>query len=228
MNEIFDRYVADCVPKLGERTQRQTMRHLRVLREAFGHRVPTVDPIKPKDVGRFLDVQTGKQHRNKAVATLSAVMTNAVGRWYVEGCEVNPCLKVVRHESHPRTRYITDVEFLGVHDCAPFAIRLAMDLALLLGQRQGDLLDLSWVDVWPTYIDVTQGKTGRHLGIKITEAVTEVLLAARRRPPMMPRLACDPYPHRRALHARRLPRQVASTPDDVPRARNHSGKPDVP
>lgn len=58
MNEVFDKYVKDCIPRLGLGTQRDYVRHVMVLREHFGALVPGA--IKPKDVGRFLDVQTGK------------------------------------------------------------------------------------------------------------------------------------------------------------------------
>jgi hypothetical protein len=58
MNEVFDRYERECVPNLGIRTQIDYKRHLRILRQHFGHFVPGT--IKPRDVGRFLDVQGAK------------------------------------------------------------------------------------------------------------------------------------------------------------------------
>lgn len=185
MNEVFDRYVRDCLPKLAPSTQRQTIGHLKVLRAWCGHRVPTADPLKPRDIIRFLDVDTAKQHRNKIVATLSVVFTNAIGRWCVDGCEVNPCLKVVRHESRPRDRYVTDDEFFAVRALALPSVQIAMDLALLTGQRQGDIVQLRWANVHETYIEIRQGKTGKLLGIKITPAITEVLARARARTPWL-------------------------------------------
>jgi integrase len=200
MNQVFDRYEAECVPELGARTQRDYRRHLLTLRQHFGAFVPGT--IKPKDVGRFLDVKTGKQHRNKVVAVLSSVMGFAVGAWYIDGCDVNPCQNVRRHECHPRTRYVTDDEFHAVRSLAPFSVQLAMDLALLTGQRQGDILDMTWLTVHETHIDVIQGKTGKHLGIRITPALEEVLLRARRYKPFIgPRLYIvrtrngEPYTH---------------------------------
>lgn len=187
MNDVFDRYVRDCVPKLAPGTQRQTMGHLKVLREAFGSWVP--GSIRAKDVGRFLDVETAKIHRNKIVATLSVIMTNAVSRWYVDGCEVNPCLKVYRHESSPRDRYVTDAEFFAVRAIAIPSVQIAMDLALLTGQRQSDVVQLPWANVHEKYIEIRQGKTGKLLGIRITPAITEVLERARARMPwIMPNL----------------------------------------
>lgn len=199
MNEVFDRYELECVPRLAPETQRNYRYLLATLREHFGERIPA--EIKPRDVGRFLDVSHGKQHRNKQVAVLSAVMGKAMGKWYVDGVDSNPCRNVERHESFPRTRYITDAEFWAVHALAKPAMQLMMELALLTGQRGGDLLDLTWPDVRETYIDVVQSKTGKHLGINLTHAVEEVLLRARRMQPMFPRWYVirtktgEPYTH---------------------------------
>lgn len=185
MNEVFDRYTNECVPKLGARTQIDYMRHLKILRAHFGDRVPGT--IKPKDVGRFLDVQKGKMHRNKQVSVLSAVMSKAVGKWYIDGCDSNPCRNVERHESKPRTRYVTDAEFAAVRAIAPPAVQIAMDLALLTGQRMGDVLDMQWINVEDDFIRVTQSKTGKQLGIRITPAVSDVLDRTFRRAPAFPR-----------------------------------------
>jgi integrase len=185
MNEVFDRYQREYVPTLAATTQRDKHYHFIVLREHFGSRVP--GSIKPRDIGRFLDVQTGKIHRNKIVNTLSHVFTLAVGKWYVDGCESNPCSHVVRHDSKPRTRYVTDAEFTAVYERASFAVQQMMLLALLTGQRQGDLLDLTWDRVHEKHIEICQGKTGKLLGIRITPAIEEVLTRSRERPPMMPR-----------------------------------------
>ena len=159
MNEVFDRYVQECIPRLSPRTQIDYARHVSILRKHFGERVPA--DIKPRDVGRFLDVSTGKQHRNKQVAVLSAVMAKAMGKWYVDGVDSNPCHNVERHESHPRTRYVTDAEFAAVYAIAPPSVQMAMDFALLIGQRQGDILDLTWDNVHDTHIEVQQSKTGK-------------------------------------------------------------------
>lgn len=177
MNQVFDRYAAEHLPTLAPQTRRGHGYLLVTLRKEFGNR--EAGEIKPRDVGRFLDVPTAKQHRNKMVAVLSGVFSLAVGKWYIDGCELNPCLKVLRHPSKPRDRYVTNDEFWNVHALAKPSMQLAMELARLTGQRGGDILDMTWGDVHETYIDVVQGKTGKHLGIRITPAVQAVLLRCR-------------------------------------------------
>lgn len=102
MNGLFDRYWRDHVPTLAPTTQRQIAGHLKVLRPVFGHRVPR--EVIPRDIGQFLDVDHAKQHRNKIVATLSGVFSLAVGRWFVDGCNSNPCAHIKLHPSKPRDR----------------------------------------------------------------------------------------------------------------------------
>lgn len=177
MNEAFDRYLKDCVPLLGARTQRDYIRHVEFLRRHFGSR--NIVDVKPRDIGRFLDVETGKQHRNKQCAVLSAVFAKAMGKWYVDDLDKNPCHNVERHESFPRTRYVTDLEFKAVYDLARDPVQIMMDLALLTGQRQGDLLDLTWLNVQRDHIRVAQSKTGKNLAIRFSDSLVSVLQRCR-------------------------------------------------
>lgn len=200
MNEAFDRYLKECVPLLGVRTQRDYARHITHLRIHFGNR--DIVDVRPRDIGRYLDVESGQQQRNKTVSVLSSVFGKCMGKWYVDDLDSNPCRNVERHNAYPRTRYITDSEFSAVKAIAPTTIQLGMDLALLTGQRQGDLLDLTWHQVQSDHIRLTQGKTGKQLGIRITSAVAEVLLRCRQyRQFNGPRLYLirgrtgDPYTH---------------------------------
>ena len=61
----------------------------------------------------------------------------------------------------PRTRYVTDEEFLLVRELAPERIGLAMDLALLTGMRQGDILRLDRSGVTDRGLTFRAGKTGK-------------------------------------------------------------------
>jgi integrase len=64
---------------------------------------------------------------------------------------------------------------------------VAMDLALLTGQRQGDLLRMKWRDVTPEGWTMRQGKTGKRLMIAMSPAFEEVLQRARAFLPHLPR-----------------------------------------
>jgi hypothetical protein len=47
-----------------------------------------------------------------------------------------------RLSESPRTRYVWDREFLAVYSIASPAMKVAMDLATITGQREDDLLTL--------------------------------------------------------------------------------------
>jgi len=169
--DILDRFQRDYLPRLSPRTQRDYARHLVVLRKWFGHRLP--DDLKPRELGAFLAVEKGKIQKNRQMAVLSCALSEAVGRWYM--CERNPCKDVKRNPSRHRNRYVTDVEYAGVKLMAPKRVRLAMDLSLLTGQRQGDVIGFRWDHVKDMHIHVQQGKTGKRLAIEISPALEAVL-----------------------------------------------------
>lgn len=183
MADLFDRYEREVIPTLEPRTQKDYRRHLLVLRRHFGHMLP--NDMQPRDVGQFLDVQKGKIQRNRMVAVLSAVCSKAVGRWYV--MERNPCQNVERNPSKPRDRAVTNDEFAAVYKLHGPRMQIAMDLALLTGQRQGDLLKLTWRQVTPAGVEFRQGKTGKRLLVEMSPALEAVLARARAILPHLPR-----------------------------------------
>lgn len=173
VNDILDRFESDYIPNLAPRTQKDYAYHLITLRKWFGHRI--ANEMKARDFRDFMNVRTGKIQRNRQMAVLSCAFGEAVGRWYM--VDANPCRDVRRHPSKSRTRYITNKEFDGFRVTLPTQIRLAMELALLIGQRQGDILSLTWekVDREAGVIRVQQSKTGKRLAIQITPAISAVL-----------------------------------------------------
>lgn len=171
--DILDRYQAECLPLLAPRTARDYVRHVGHLKRWFGDRI--VDELRPKDFGPFLQIPPGKKGRVQRVrqlAVLSAAFTQAVSFWY--SIERNPLRDVKRPKFQPRDRLIEDREFEAVRSGAPLRVQLMMDLAVRLGQRQGDLLNLKWADIRGGEIHVHQGKTGKRLAIEITPELKRV------------------------------------------------------
>jgi integrase len=173
VSQVLDRYEAECLHELAPRTQKNYRRHIILLKRAFGHL--DVNELKPKDFGPFLQIPPGKKGRVQRVrqlAVLSAAFTQAVSFWYV--MERNVLRDVKRPKSKPRTRYVTHEEYDGVRAMAVLRVRLAMELAYLTGQRQGDILDLKWSDI-DERIHFVQGKTGKRIGMRIGPKLEKVL-----------------------------------------------------
>lgn len=192
MNDLFDRYVKECVPDLQPRSQRDYLGIMVKLRETFGHFEPK--EIKPRNIVAFLDVKKGRIHRNRMVTILSTVYKKAIYRWCVDDDLTNPCTGVEKWPTRARDRYVTNEEFEAFRaTCCP-QVQIAMDLAVITGQRQGDIVGLTWKqiraiglprDQWHIVID--QGKTGKKLAIEISPALEAVLKRAKLMLPYWPR-----------------------------------------
>ncbi len=171
VNMILDRYERDCVPELAPRTQIDYRRHIQKLKEVFGSAIAS--ELQPKDFGPFLQVKRGKWQRVKQLAVLSAAFTQAVSYWY--WLDRNVLRDVKRPKAKPRDRLVTNDEFAAVRALAPYRVKLAMDLAVMTGQRQGDLLSLRWDALRDMAIHLEQAKTGKRLAIEITADLEAVL-----------------------------------------------------
>ncbi len=171
VNIILERYERDCLPELAPRTQKDYVRHLAKLRVVFGSAIAC--ELRPKDFGPFLDVKRGKIQRVKQLAVLSAAFTQAVSFWY--WLPSNVLRDVKRPKSKPRDRLVEQHEFDAVRALANPRIQFAMDLAVMTGQRQGDLLSLRWTDIRQMEIHLEQTKTGKRLAIGITPDLEAVL-----------------------------------------------------
>lgn len=171
VTQILDRYERDCLPDLAPRTQIDYRRHLDKLRAVYGQRVTS--ELEPKDFGPFLDVRRGKWQRVKQLAVLSSALTQAVSFWYL--IPRNVLRDVKRPKSKPRDRLVTAEEFAAVRSLAHYRVQMAMDLAVMTGQRQGDLLSLKWSDIKGMELHLEQTKTGKRLAIEITPDLEAVL-----------------------------------------------------
>jgi integrase len=174
VNDILDRFEAEYIPnELSERTQRDYKRHVRDLRRWFGTSI--ADEMKPRDFAEFMNVRKGRIQRNKQLAVLSCAFTQAVGVWYL--IDRNVCRDVKRHRSRPRDREVTDEEFTEFMATVPPRMKLAMQLSVLTGQRQGDILSLKWaqVDREQGKIRFRQAKTGKRLAVRITPVLNTLL-----------------------------------------------------
>lgn len=172
VNQILERYERDCMDELAPRTQRDYRRHIGHLKARFGHLVAT--ELEPQIFAEFLDSKKkGKINRVRQLAVLSAAFRIAVRRWFC--LKTNVLRDVERPKSKARDRLVLDHEFAGVRSSAPLRVKLMMDLAVIIGQRQGDLLNLKWTDIKEMELHVWQSKTGKRLAIEVSPDLERVL-----------------------------------------------------
>lgn len=187
VNTILDRYEREGMDELRPRTARDYRRHIGHLRRRFGQMDAMT--LEPRPFAEFLnEVKRGKVQRVRQLAVLSAALTLAVRRWFI--LKTNVLRDVERPQSKPRDRLILDHEFAACRSCAPERVQMAMMLALLTGQRQGDIISFKWSDIREALVDdpdrpgqqkkifelhIFQSKTGKRLAIEAEPALEAVL-----------------------------------------------------
>lgn len=186
MNQVFDKYCAEVLPGLKPVTQKFYLVCLRALRPVFGAAAP--GDIKLKDVGRFLNAGKAKTLRNRQVAVLSTVFTHAVGVWFIDGCEYNPCHGLKRNKTGKKVkRYVTDAEYAAVYALMPSRVKIAMELSYLTAQRQKDILAWKWANADGLRMLIEQSKTGTRLAVRISERLALALALAKALKPDIPK-----------------------------------------
>ncbi len=94
----------------------------------------------------------------------------------------NPAANAQPFKLKPRTRYITDSEYKAIFKLASPPVQVAMDLSLLCGARQGDILNLKWSDVSKKGILIKQSKTGKIQLKLMNKELKKVIKAAKKLP----------------------------------------------
>ena len=182
LQDVIDRYRIEVLPSKAKRTQEDQARQLTKLGKVFGAMLP--DHITVQHVYQYMDARshfpTAARHE---VSLLGHVFVKAI-RW--GAATHNPAHGLELPRSKPRDRYATDEEFSAVRELAAPRMQVAMDLALLTGLRQGDVLSLTRDHLTSEGILIKTGKTGQRLLIEYTHELNEVIARSKKLPPQLP------------------------------------------
>lgn len=168
---------------LADRTRRDYVRNIRAIEAEFGD-FPIAALNDRRTRGEFLawrDRLAVKSRRQAdyIYATLAAILAWAFDRGLVP---MNPCERPGKLYRSKRVESIwTPDDEAALLAVAPQRIALAFHLAIWTGQRQGDLLRLSWSAYDGRTIRLRQGKTGRRVTIPASEQLRAVLDATPRK-----------------------------------------------
>lgn len=182
MDGLLERYRREVLPTKASKTAHTQRLEIRRLIAVFGHMRPA--DVQPSDCWGYYTARGSGSAAHHEVRLLSHVFTWA-RRWGVVA--VNPAQRLGLPTPKPRTRYVTDAEFLEVRARAPAMIGYAMDLALLTGLRQGDILRLERRNLTAEGIELATSKTGKALLIEWSLELREVVNAALRVAPQVRR-----------------------------------------
>jgi integrase len=179
---LIDRYEREVLPTKAAKTAKSQRLELARLAAVFGHMRPA--ELQPADCWAYFTQRGSGSAAHHEVRLLSHVFTWAM-RW---GCAtVNPARGLGLKTPKPRTRYVTDEEFLTVRQLAPTMVGYAMDLALLTGLRQGDILALERRQLSDAGLAVQTSKTGKGLLFEWSDELRGTIAAALREAPQVRR-----------------------------------------
>lgn len=183
LGEVIDRYRTEVLPlKRSAKTRTDQAKQLEKLKVVFGDMPP--DKITAQHCYRYLDSRA--KHPVAArheISLLGHVFAKAI-RW--GAATVNPVRTLERTPKGKRTRYVTDAEYDAVYALTNERMRIAMDMALLTGQRRGDLLSLKRAQLTDEGIVFSQSKTGAGVLVEWTDELRRVTERAKALKPQVP------------------------------------------
>jgi len=145
-----------------------------VISDSFAEFTPAqvTTPVCAKFLSAFAgNARTHNIYRN----VLSQVLAYAAVEGLREGH--NPLANIKGKSTPGRRRIVTDAEILALKKAAMEATRNGealvqmIDLAMLTGQRIGDLVNLRWQDIGPEGVSFRQGKTDERLLVQWSPAL---------------------------------------------------------
>jgi integrase len=164
-----------------ESTRRDYVRLLRRIETDFGD-LPLEALADRRVRGDFLGwrdklAKSSRRQADYALAVLALILAWAVDRGLVA---VNPLERPGRTYKADRTESVwTESDEAAFRAAAPPHLALALVLAINTGQRQGDLLRLTWAAYDGAAIRVRQSKTKRRVVVPCTEELRAALEAAK-------------------------------------------------
>jgi integrase len=191
--DAADTYLRKVLPSKAARTQTENLHELESLLKFFNTPPAPLENIQPIHIRQYMDwrieqtkqrlqaqnVQrakdkkelipiTGKEGQvraNREKALFSHIW-NKAREWGLTD-RANPCAGIKGYSEPGRDIYVEDEVLDAVWRAADQALRDALDLAYLTGQRPQDLLEASELDIKAGALEFEQQKTGKKLRIQI-------------------------------------------------------------
>lgn len=158
---------------LGHGTQADYRFAIEKIIEHFGD--APLDQVKASHITLYIERRSlASKHRAlREKAILSMLYNWAIARDF---CQFNPAGAVKTKRLPGRKHiYIHDDTFDAVYEQSPQDLRDAIDLAYYIGQRPGDLLDMTMVKVRDGMLEYRQSKTGTPQRISLIGGLAEVI-----------------------------------------------------
>ena len=181
LQEIITAYQkAPAFLDLADKTRKDYVRCIRAIESEFGD-LPLAALPDPRTRGVMLDWRDSMTARRSAdyhMTVLALILAWGVDRGRIAK---NPLEKPGRLWRGTRADSVwTDAELDALRAVASAAVWLPVLIARDTGQREGDILRLTWSAYDGTVLRLRQGKTGRRVRIPVTQDLKAVLDATKR------------------------------------------------
>jgi len=190
VGDVIDRYRIEVLPlKRSETTRKDQGKALERLKKVFGHMLP--DLVTTKACYAYMDKRRNKAGKPVPVAArheislLGHVLGKAI-RWGIS--TLNPVHGIDYGPRAPKRPRVPLEEVWKVHALANHRMQLAIELALCVGQRAGDLRNAKHSDCMDDGVIFDQSKTGAGVLIEWSPTLRELV---KRSKAMAPQIPCE-------------------------------------
>lgn len=172
----LDKYLAVSAKRLAAATLTAYTQHRDKLARVFAE-FTDARQVRSVHIAQYLDAASHKFLANREIGLLSAALSYVQRLGWIDS---NPCIGVHRHPEPPRRRVFNEGEIAALRAAASDRMRCLIDLALLTGMRQHDLLSLRLADLTDDGIQVEHHKTGARVLYEWTPALREAVDRAKK------------------------------------------------
>lgn len=181
LGDVIDRYRAEVLPlKKSKQTRDEEGKSLDRLKKAFGHFLP--DNLTAQHGYSYMDARRSKD--GKPVPTAARHEISLLRHVYVKAirwgaASMNPIVGIEMPKRAAKRRQVSMLEVEAVKALANPRMAAAIDLAVSVGQRRGDLLALKHKDL-DAELHIQQSKTGARIDMERSadlDAIVERLKA---------------------------------------------------
>lgn len=162
--------------RLRQTTKTDYRRWLDKVQEAFGGR--TFEEIEARDFSREVfawrdGYAYSPRQADYAVSVFKVLLSWGCRRGFID---INRAARVDKlYRNAPRANSWSDDQISAFMAAAPPNMQLALMLALETGQRQGDVIRLTWADIQDGILHLKQSKTGAVVAVPISPALQKHL-----------------------------------------------------
>lgn len=186
LGDLLREFVASAEFRLKrDRTRQDYLGKIELIKSEFGS-LSTADLCEPDARDVFLTWRDELAQASIRQAEYTLVILASILSWAKQRRKItlNPLEKIGRIYNGTRVDAVwSDADEAAFNSVASSKLKLALILALWTGQRQGDLLRLTWRDYDGHWIKVQQSKTNVRLQIPVSCALKQALDATERSSP---------------------------------------------